>query len=176
MSDQFIGELRCFPYNFAPNQWAMAQGQIMPIQQNTALFSLLGTYYGGNGTSNFALPNLQGNCVICQGQGIGLSDYVIGEMGGTANVTLISTEMAAHTHQVLAETPTPANVTNAVGGSLAKPKGTQPGNFTNSASSWVQMSPLTITPTGGNLPHNNVMPYLVMNWCIALYGIYPERQ
>jgi microcystin-dependent protein len=97
-------------------------------------------------------------------------------MAGTANVTLLTGEMGAHNHQILAESPLTASVTNAIGASLAKPKGTQLGNFTNSASSGVQMSPLTITPTGGSQPHNNVMPFLVMNWCIALYGIFPQRQ
>jgi microcystin-dependent protein len=175
MSDQFLGELRCFPFNFAPYQWAQAQGQILPIQQYTALFSLLGTYYGGNGTSNFALPDLQGNLVVCQGQGPGLSEYVIGEQGGSPSVTLLTSEMPAHNHRVLADAVN-ADVTTPIAGALARPKaGTSPGNFTNSASSAVQLSPLTITLAGGSQPHDNVMPYLAMNWCIALQGIFPQR-
>jgi microcystin-dependent protein len=176
MSDQFIGELRCFPFNFAPTQWAQAQGQIIAIQANTALFAVLGTYYGGNGTSNFALPDLQGNLVVCQGQGPGLSEYVIGEQGGSASITLLTGEMPAHNHRVLADAVN-ADVTTPIAGALARPKaGTSPGNFTNSAASaGVQLSPLTITPTSGGQPHDNVMPYLAMNWCIALQGIYPAR-
>jgi microcystin-dependent protein len=169
----FLGEVRLMGFNFAPYGWAPAAGQIVPIQAYTALFSLLGTYYGGNGTSNFALPNLGGNCAVGQGQGLGLSDYVIGEQAGTQYVTLLQNEMPAHSHGVFAGAA--ATETSAAGAALAKPKSSI-GNFTNTAlGNPVQLSPLVIPPVGSSQPHNNMMPYLVMNWCIAMTGIFPPR-
>ncbi|HKF46883.1 MAG TPA: tail fiber protein [Terracidiphilus sp.] len=175
MSDVFLGEVRLMAFNFAPTGWASAAGQIVPIHANTALFSLLGTQFGGNGTNNFALPDLGGNCAVGQGAGPGLSDYVVGEVGGTQYVTLLQSEMPAHSHTVLSGSQGDLQVP--AGGAVGKPKSSI-GNFTNTATgtSAVQLSPLAITPAGNGLPHNNMMPFLVMNWCIALVGIFPRRE
>lgn len=172
MSEPFLGEIRMFAGTFAPNGWAFCNGQIMPIQQNTALFSLLGTNYGGNGTSNFGLPNLQGCVPIHWGQGPGLSDRVIGESGGAATVTLISAEMGAHSHA-------PAAVSGA--GNLLPPtnaywatSSTRDKQFANVAPN-VTMLPNILDPVGGNLPHNNQFPILVVNYIISLAGLFPQR-
>jgi microcystin-dependent protein len=176
MSDQFVGEIRIFGFNFAPTGWALCNGQLMPISQNTALFSLLGTNYGGNGVSNFALPNLQGGAPLQQGQGPGLSLYDLGESGGEAAVTLQASELPSHTH-------TPACLNGAgsaatpAGNALASAKvGRQSENrYTASPGSSPSMSPQALGLTGGNQPHNNMSPYLVVNFCIALQGIFPPR-
>jgi microcystin-dependent protein len=178
MSDKFVAEIRIFPFNFAPTGWALCDGQLLPISQNTALFSLLGTTYGGDGKSTFALPNMQGNTPMQQGQGPGLSPRFEGEQGGEQNVTLIQTEMPAHAHNALADgpgnTPLPTPVGNAWASglkgaaSLYTPSGTSNND--------VQMNPVSaLSITGGNLPHNNMMPYLTLNFCIALIGIFPPR-
>ncbi len=171
MADQFVAEIRMFACNFAPQGWALCQGQLMPISQNTALFSLLGTNYGGDGRSTFGLPNLQGAVPMGYGQGAGLSPRQIGEQGGSDTVTLLQSEMPAHTHTVAC---------NSGDGDQYGPTGNFPatdtgGNnlFANSANAL--MAPGTIAPVGGNLPHSNLQPYLVMNYCIALQGIFPPR-
>jgi microcystin-dependent protein len=179
MTNPFVAEIRIFPFNFAPKGWAFCQGQILPISQNTALFSLLGTTYGGNGTSNFALPNLQGSVALHAGQGPGLSLYDLGETGGSDTVTLLQTEIPSHSHSLNAD---PGNSTTIV-----------PTNNSYSAGEWRQgqnqgsvyiyttvapdtnLNPNAIGPSGGNQPHNNLMPYLTLNFCIALQGIYPPR-
>lgn len=173
MSSPFVAEIRIFPFNFAPTGWAFCNGQIMPISQNTALFSLLGTTYGGDGKSNFALPNLQGSAPMQQGQGPGLSLRDLGETGGEDNVTLLETEMPSHAH-------TAQGFSNAGGQgptnnawSDANQRGIN--TYTASAAQNVQMNPFGLSITGGNLPHNNLMPYLVLNFCIALQGVYPPR-
>jgi microcystin-dependent protein len=173
MSDQFVAEIRMFPFNFPPTGWAFCNGQLLPISQNTALFSLVGTFYGGNGTSNFALPNLQGSAPLHQGQGPGLSDRVVGETGGEVSVTLLQSEIPAHNHAIQASTATglPSPTNNAWGSGL---KG-HPGAYASGASPTVQMSPAALTPNGGNLPHNNMPPYLALNFCIAMQGIFPPR-
>lgn len=180
MSDQFVGEIRPFGFNFAPVGWALCAGQILPISQNTALFSLLGTQYGGNGTSTFALPNLQGIVPNGQGQGPGLSDYVIGQTGGEQNVTLLITEMPAHTHTLPASageaggasTPSPSVYLGAVGSRIEpKPVYLTPAE----ASPLVPMLSTAVGVAGGSQPHNNMAPYLTINYCIALQGIYPAR-
>jgi len=175
MSNPFVAEIRIFAGNFAPTGWAQCNGQIMPISQNTALFSLLGTTYGGDGKSNFALPNLQGSAPMQAGQGPGLSLRDLGETGGEPTVTLLQTEMPAHSHGALAASGTgsASPVGNAWasgqklgGGDVYTPSNPQ----TN-----VQMSPSAISIAGGNLQHNNMMPYLGLTFIIALQGVFPAR-
>lgn len=173
MSESFIGEIRIFGFNFAPRNWAMCNGQLLPIQQNTALFSILGTTYGGNGTTNFALPNLQGRAPLQQGQGPGLSQRVLGEMGGTANVTLISSEMPMHTHY--AANTGAGNQTSPVNHSWAAAKSVRQTVNLYASTSNTAISPGSPSIAGGNQPHNNLSPCLVLNFCITLYGIFPSR-
>jgi microcystin-dependent protein len=174
MSNPFVAEIRIFAGNFAPTGWATCDGQLLPISQNTALFSLLGTTYGGDGKSTFALPNLQGSAPLQQGQGPGLSLRDQGEIGGEQNVTLLQTEMPAHIHTAVAAAgtgqPDPTNNAWASGakgfGSIYSPS-VQASN--------VEMNPFALSITGGNLPHNNMMPYLCLTFIIALQGVFPPR-
>jgi microcystin-dependent protein len=169
--DPFVAEIRIFPFNFAPRGWAFCSGQILPLSQNTALFSLLGTTYGGNGSSNFGLPDLQGRAPMHPGQGPGLSLYDLGESSGTETITLLASEMPGHTHGVMgatidnADSNVPTN--NNIGKASTK--------VFNAAGTQVQMNVNTIGVTGNSLPHSNMMPYLTMNFCIALQGVYPPR-
>jgi microcystin-dependent protein len=174
MSQQYLGEVRPVPYNFAPRGWAFCDGQILAISQNAALFSLLGTNFGGNGTSTFGLPNLQGNVAIHAGQGPGLSQYVIGETGGTPNVTLLQAELAQHGHGAVGESGRIASTSASPAGNGW---GKAPANDTpySTSATNARMSPNSTTPTGGNLPHNNLMPYLAINFIIALQGVFPAR-
>jgi microcystin-dependent protein len=174
MTDQFVGEIRIFAGNFAPTGWAMCNGQLLPISQNTALFSLLGTYYGGDGKSTFALPNLEGSVPLHQGQGPGLSDYVIGQSGGEQNVTLITTEMPVHNHQAMgiAGGDQTAPGPGVVWGSLA---GRNPPPLYASGNPDVTMSPFATGVVGSSFPHNNLQPLLVLNFIIAQQGIFPAR-
>jgi microcystin-dependent protein len=168
--DPFVAEIRIFPFNFAPTGWAFCDGQLLPLSQNTALFSLLGTTYGGNGQSNFALPDLQGRAPMHPGQGPGLSLRDLGETGGSETVSLLESEIPAHSHTL--------NALNDSGlqfspeGSLTARaniyKTSPPGNLVN-------MSVNKLAPAGGDQPHNNLQPYLTMNFCIALQGVYPPR-
>jgi microcystin-dependent protein len=174
MSNQFLAEVRIFPFNFAPYGWAFCDGQILPISQNTALFSLLGTTYGGDGRTTYALPNMQGRAPMHPGQGPGLTLHDLGEAAGTTTVTLLSTEMPSHGHALNSEARLPANV--------AAPSPTMAFSLTNlgkpyqaSVTANTTMDPSTIGPTGNNAPHNNMMPYLTFNFCIALQGMYPQR-
>jgi microcystin-dependent protein len=170
--DPFVAEIRIFPFNFAPKGWAWCDGQLLPLSQNTALFSLLGTTYGGNGKSNFALPDLQGSAPMHPGQGPGLSLHDLGETGGTETVTLLESEIPAHSHGVLAQN-TPANVNQpgpAV--SLARSSG---GSAYAPVANLVPMAGETFAPAGGDQPHNNLMPYLTFYFCIALQGVFPPR-
>jgi|SRR5579862_1773234 microcystin-dependent protein len=173
MSNPFVAEIRIFAGNFAPTGWALCNGQLMPISQNTALFSLLGTTYGGDGKSNFGLPNMQGSAPMQSGQGPGLSLRDLGETGGEQTVTLLQTEMPAHTHGVQASTtgglPSPTN--NAWASGL---KG-HPGSYAASGSGNVQMGPVGTSIAGGNLPHNNMQPFLALTFIIALQGVFPPR-
>lgn len=171
MADQFVAEIRIFPFSFAPKGWAFCDGQLMAISQNTALFSLLGTFYGGDGKSNFALPNIQGCSVLHQGQGPGLSDYVIGQTSGSQTVTLIQSEMPAHSHNLMATTGG-ADDNTPESNVFARPSTNvyAPGNSPVTA-----MAPLALAIAGGSLPHNNMQPYLTLNFCIALQGIFPPR-
>jgi microcystin-dependent protein len=172
VADPFLAEIRLFGFNFAPFGWALCAGQLLPLSQNAALFSLLGTTYGGDGRSNFALPDLQGRVPLSSGQGLGLSLIDLGEEGGEETVTLLQTEMPSHNHT--------ANCTNAVGTSY-DPTGDiwsqDAGGNQEYGSGSVngQMSPNALTSTGGGQPHNNLQPFLVINYCIAMQGVFPAR-
>ena len=170
--DPFVAEIRIFPFNFAPTGWAFCDGQILPISQNTALFSLLGTTYGGNGQSNFALPNLQGNAPMHPGQGPGLSLHDLGETGGSETVTLLASEMPAQTHAQRASIDDADLTIPTNGRVLAKSSGQ---NIYAAPGAPANMSPSAIGPIGGDQPHNNMQPYLTLNFCIALQGVYPPR-
>ena len=173
MSDQFVGEIRCVAFNFAPTGWTTCDGQLLAISQNTALFSLLGTFYGGDGKATFALPNLQGSMAIGQGQSTTGSEYFIGQQAGEPTVTLIQTEIPAHNHTVRADTldnPDGSAPTNAALGSNNNT------NIYSSASGPItQMNPFALALAGGSQPHNNMMPYLCLTFIIALQGIFPQR-
>lgn len=175
MADPFIAEIRMFGCNFAPRGWAFCDGQLLPISQNTALFSLLGTTYGGDGRSTFALPNLQGRAAIFSGQGPGLSQRSIGETGGAQTVTLQITEMPLHSHTVNGKTVGgAANPANMVWGTSNAAKAAA--NFyAPVAASPVNMNPNALANSGGNQPHNNLMPYNTVYFNIALQGVYPSR-
>jgi microcystin-dependent protein len=171
MSDPFVAEIRIFTGNFAPTGWAQCDGQLLPISQNTALFSLLGTTYGGNGTSNFALPNLQGCAPMQAGQGPGLSQRVLGETGGEQTVTLLQTEMPAHSHQLMASSTASSN--NPQSNALAP---SSPGvAYRTPGVPLVSMTPFELSVAGGGLPHNNMQPYLGLTFIIAMQGIFPPR-
>ena len=174
MADVFVAQLLLVPYNFPPKGFAFCNGQILPISQNTALFSLLGTTYGGDGRSNFALPNLQGAVPVGQGQGPGLADYLLGQSGGESAVTLLASEFPAHQHSIQdSAAPFPALVGSPVGNSPGQPSaGT---NVYVSGNPNVQMNGGALAPAGDGQPHNNVMPTTVLNWIIALQGIFPSR-
>ena len=178
MSNPFVAEIRIFPFNFAPLGWAFCAGQLMPISQNTALFSLLGTTYGGNGTSNFQLPNLQGSSPMQQGQGPGLSLRDLGETGGEETITLLQTEMPAHSHMVAAETTTgnSGDPTDAVykAGLIPGSPATAVWNY-NAVVPNTPSGAIAMTIIGGGQPHNNLQPYLTLNFCIALQGVFPPR-
>lgn len=169
--DPFVAEIRMFAGNFPPKGWAYCNGQLLPISQNTALFSLLGTFYGGDGKSTFALPDLQGSAPLQCGQGPGLSARFLGEQSGVPTVTLLTSEMPSHTHQAqakssLGNSQTPAAMTWA-GSNNAK-------QYVNTAPN-IAMSPLAMAITGSSFPHNNMQPYLAVNFIIALQGVFPAR-
>jgi microcystin-dependent protein len=179
MSDQFVAEIRIFPYNFAPFGWAMCNGQLMSISQNTALFSLLGTQFGGNGTSNFGLPNLQGCVAVDFGQGAGLSPYNVGDQGGVPSVTLLTSQMPAHNHnaQCVDADGNDYGPTNDVWAKDAggnNEYGVTPATL-NPPTAPGTLAPGALAPVGGSRAHNNMQPYLVLNYCIALVGIFPAR-
>jgi microcystin-dependent protein len=174
MSNPFVAEIRIFTAGFAPKGWALCDGQLMPISQNTALFSLLGTTYGGNGTSNFALPNLQGCAPMQAGQGPGLTLRDLGETGGEQTVTLVQTEMPAHAHTVLAAGGAPDS--NDPGGNAWASGQKGFGNFyAPAAGNNVAMGPFALSIAGGSLPHNNMQPFLGLTFIIALQGVFPAR-
>jgi microcystin-dependent protein len=169
--DPFVAEIRIYPFNFPPKGWAFCDGQLLPISQNTALFSLLGTTYGGDGKSTFALPNMQGNAPMHPGQGPGLSLHDLGETGGSETVSLLESEIPAHSHTLRASLddadlriPTPAR-------SLAKSNS----NVYVTGNPNTALAAQALTPAGGDQPHNNMMPYLTLNFCIALQGVFPPR-
>jgi microcystin-dependent protein len=179
MDSPYIGAVVLFAGNFAPRGWALCQGQLLSIAQNTALFSILGTTYGGDGRVTFGLPDLRGRVPLGNGQGPGLQPYELGEMSGSENVTLIQTEMPAHNHLVNTNntggsTPTPD------GAYLAKSTGTFQGDalvlgaYTNAAPDST-LAPNSVGIAGGSQPHNNMQPFLCMNYIIALEGLFPPR-
>jgi len=176
--DPFVGEIRLAGFNFAPLGWALCQGQLMPISQNTALFSLLGTFYGGDGRSTFALPNLQGSIPVGMGQGAGLSAYFLGQVGGESAVTLATQQMPVHSHTLpvsgaagRVSSPSPSSFLGATG------RGTKGiyASATQQTSSSATMASSAVGSTGGGQPHNNMGPYLVVNYMIALQGVFPAR-
>jgi microcystin-dependent protein len=176
MSSPYLGEIRVFAFGFAPSGWQMCNGQTLAISQNAALFSLLGTTYGGNGTSTFQLPNMQSRVCVHQGTGAGLSTYVMGEVTGVENVSLLLNNMPLHTHNV--------NGVTATSGQVAPPTGAYPATGTSrngavevysTATPNTTMNANMIVGAGGNVPHNNLQPLLVMNYCIAMVGIFPSR-
>lgn len=178
--EPFLGQIMMVGFNYAPRGWAKCEGQILPISQNQALFSLLGTTYGGDGRTTFGLPDLRGRCAIGMGQGPGLSPHPVGQMGGVEDVTLVQNQMPQHTHQ-LKVSDANGTVNDPTGAVMAKNQvtidrqTTLPVNaFTKSAPN-AQISPETIQMAGGSQPHTNMPPYLAMNYIIALEGIYPSR-
>jgi microcystin-dependent protein len=174
--DPFVAEIRCFGFNFAPKGWALCDGQILSLSQNTALFSLLGTTYGGDGKSNFALPNLQGSVPMHAGQGPGLSQRFLGESSGSDTVTLLQTEMPVHTHVVHSSNLNNGQVNTAANNFPGRAiNGAGNVNVYTTTPSNAQFNPFAIGITGSSQPHNNDMPTLVLNFCIALQGVYPPR-
>jgi microcystin-dependent protein len=170
MADPFVAEIRIFPFNFAPRGWAWCDGQLLPLSQNTALFSLLGTTYGGDGKSTFALPDLQGRAPMQPGQGPGLSLHDLGETGGSETVNLLESELPAHSHalrgsNLVSDSPAPA------GNTLAR----FPNAYHTSPAGLVEMAAESLAPAGGDAPHNNMLPYLTFYFCIALQGVFPPR-
>jgi microcystin-dependent protein len=172
--DPFVAEIRIFPFNFAPKGWAFCDGQILPLSQNTALFSLLGTTYGGNGKSNFALPDLQGRVPMHPGQGPGLSLHDLGETGGSETVSLLESEIPSHSHTLRAWSQDPGDRFSPTNASLSRSNNGNAWAAANSGS-LAQMASNAIAPNGGDQPHNNMQPYLTLNFCIALQGVYPPR-
>lgn len=178
MSDAYIGEIRIFGFNFAPKSWATCSGQIVSIAQNTALFSILGTTYGGNGQTTFALPDLRGRAPIHWGTGGGLATVNLGQVGGEENHLLTTQEMPMHNHTFAATTAAatkkPVNL-----GVFADDVDTQAVDyfaaFNAPNSSYVNLNPLSMSQAGGSQPHNNMQPYLVLNICICMFGIFPSR-
>jgi microcystin-dependent protein len=176
MSDPFVAEIRIFPFNFPPKGWAFCDGQLMPISQNTALFSLVGTFYGGDGKSTFALPDLQGRSPMHPGSGSGLSQHFLGEESGVETVTLLQTEMPLHAHNVGRALDQPGNSTTPVASIWAQ-GGTARAvvNSYNPGPPTAAMKTDVILPAGSSFPHNNMQPYLTLNFCIALQGVFPQR-
>ena len=181
MSEPFLGMIMIVPYNFAPRGWAFCNGQILPIAQNTALFSLLGTTFGGNGQTTFALPDMRGRAALSSGQGPGLSSYDLGQVGGTESTTITINQMPAHTHPL---TPK-GQASNSGDGTTGEADGTFPAKATgvnmyaaSSDGSHLGADPSGATQTGltgGSQPISILQPYLVLNFCIALEGIFPSR-
>jgi microcystin-dependent protein len=177
MTSKYLGEIRMFAGNFAPSQNAMCAGQVLNIAQNTALFSLLGTYYGGNGTTTFGLPDLRGRVPLCMGTGLGLSPYAIGQAGGSESVTLQTNQMPSHNHMMLANSanaslPTPGG--NMACSQIAPAKGFWVASGANTGNP-IGMNPNALTPAGGSQAHENRMPILTITFIIALSGIFPSR-
>jgi microcystin-dependent protein len=172
MSDQFLAEIRIFPFNFPPTGWAFCNGQIMPLSQNTALFALLGTTYGGDGKSTFALPDLQGSAPMQPGQGQGLSLRDLGEQSGVESITLLVSEIPFHTHGMMASLDDGDIKIPGPGRSLAKSTGN---SIYAAATDNSTLAFQSLPQAGGGLPHNNMQPYLALNFCIALQGIFPQR-
>ena len=176
MADPFVAEIRIFPFNFAPKGWAFCDGQLLPISQNTALFSLLGTTYGGDGKSTFALPDLQGSVAMHPGQGPGLSLHDLGEKSGEETVTLLVSEIPAHAHPVgraLNDAGNSISPANSVWAQSAAGRGAAALYIDGAPTGQVNVNSLAVA--GGGLPHTNMQPYLTLNFCIALQGVFPAR-
>lgn len=179
MSSPFVATIQMFPFNFAPKGWAFCAGQILPLSQNTALFSLLGTTYGGDGKSTFALPNLQGNSPLQPGQGPGLTLYDLGETTGSQTVTLLQSEIPSHNHSFSA-TSNPGTVITSSNNQLATAHNGSKTifndcNYLTGGGVNVVMSPFCTSVYGSSQPHDNMQPYLTLNFCIALQGVFPPR-
>ena len=180
MADNFLGEIRVFPFNFAPTGWALCNGQLLPISQNTALFSLLGTTYGGDGKTTFALPNLKGAVPMHFGQGPGLTSRNLGDAGGSDTVTLTPAQLPSHNHTVavasgfLAATQSTVPTASTVFCAEAA-RSVSSGYVTVVSQPTVAMNANAVTPAGGGQPHNNMAPFVAFNFCIALTGIFPSR-
>ena len=172
MADPFVAEIRIFPFNFAPKGWAFCNGQLLPLSQNTALFSLLGTTYGGDGKSNFALPNLQGSAPIHAGQGPGLSLYDLGQQGGSETVSLLQSEIPVHPHTMRADVLDVGD-TNVISANASYALSSGGTLYQTSAN--VSLAPEALPIAGNSAPHNNMMPYLTLNFNIALQGVFPAR-
>lgn len=178
MANPFVGEIKLFTGNFAPRGFALCNGQLLPISQNTALFSLLGTNFGGNGTSTFGLPNLQGSFPLGAGSGPGLTPRVVGETGGQSAVQLLTTEIPSHSHAALADTAggTTDDPTASLWAMPHQGKASIPAYTANSANSPnVAMNAQALALVGGNQSHNNLSPYLVVTFIIAMQGVFPAR-
>lgn len=175
MSEPFLGEIRMFGGNFAPRGWAFCNGQLLPIAQNSALFSILGTTYGGDGQTTFALPDLRGRVPMHWGQGPGLTPRSLGESSGSENVTLLTTQMPAHTHLANASSDDANSTapTNALWATAVDANSQQVSAYGTTANT--TMSPQAIGSAGGSQPHNNMQPFLCLSFIIALEGIYPSR-
>jgi microcystin-dependent protein len=175
MSAPFLGEIRMFGFNFPPRGWAFCSGQLLPISQNTALFAILGTTYGGNGQTTFALPNLQGSAPLHAGQGPGLTNRLLGDTGGSPAVTLITTQMPLHNHALQCST----NLADQQGaaGNIPAPGVARRGQnfYASTGGTNPAMQSSLVGLAGGSLPHNNLPPFLTVNFCIALQGIFPAR-
>jgi microcystin-dependent protein len=172
MADPFVAEIRIFPFNFAPLGWAWCDGQLLPLSQNTALFSLLGTTYGGNGKSNFALPDLQGRAPMHPGQGPGLSLHDLGETGGSETVSLLESEIPSHSHAMQVRNEVGEDRIPSSAEAIARSTG---GLLFATPGSLVSMAPETLPPAGADWPHNNLQPYLTFYFNIALQGVFPPR-
>lgn len=180
MSTPFVAEITMFAFNFAPTGWALCQGQLLPISQNTALFSLLGTNFGGDGKSTFGLPNFQDQAALGVGQGAGLSQYVVGQTAGAPNVTLLQTELPIHSHSFSCTTDTGTTVTSNGNQLGTGQKGDIVTGITNAAmyvpgNPTTTFAPTEISLSGGGSPHNNMQPFLTLNFCIAMQGVFPAR-
>ena len=174
MADPFVAEIRIFPFNFAPKGWAWCDGQLLPLSQNPALFSLLGTTYGGNGKSNFALPDLQGRAPMHPGQGPGLSLHDLGESGGSETVSLLESEIPIHTHSLMTAIQDFGDL-GAPAADRAISKSGKGSGYKANPQANAMMAPETVAPAGGDQPHNNMQPYLTFYFCIALQGVFPPR-
>jgi microcystin-dependent protein len=175
MSSPFVAEIRMFGFYFAPTGWAQCNGQLLPISQNTALFSLLGTMYGGDGKSTFALPNLIGSVPLNWGQSSTGTNYDLGQQSGSEYVTLIQSEMPAHTHFLRAQNIDPAEV-NAPSPTVVLGQSNNGNTYApRSAGNIVNLNFQAASVTGSSTPHNNMMPYLTVNFCIAMQGVFPQR-
>lgn len=174
MTEPFIGQIQPFGFNFAPKNWALCNGQILPIAQNSALFSLLGAVYGGNGTTTFALPNLQSRVPMHMGDNLGTL-YPIGEVAGVETVTLTTAEMPAHIHFFMGTTQNGDSATPTAGTLMATAIGGADVNYYGPDTTPQPLNSNSIGPVGGSQPHSNIQPYLTINWCIALSGIFPSR-